>query len=191
MLRSCQDGGDPVGDFDPEVCRLKDPRAGASAVKDFAEEPFAGIRSAASGEIFGVKFFCQVGDFLSLGDGGVVFPEPGESGRVVLKFFREGEGTAVFIDRQRGRAGGVYADADDLIGAETFDFFAGLRESVFDAVFGAFEIVGGMLTSEVRVAREDDSILTMLIVLDRLGDFPAVLDVDDQGADRIGSVIQT
>ena len=190
MQRVRQRGGNEVGQFNPAMCGIENFRRGAKAFQDFAEEPFARIGAAALDEVLRAHLLRERGDLGGFGDAGVILPQPRHRSRVVGELLLEHERLASRVHRERRAAGGVHADADDLAGVETFDGFLRRGERLLDGCFRAFQIVGGMLPRKVWIAREDDASGAVRITPDSGGDFRAVGDVDNEGANGVRAVVQ-
>src|SRR6185436_10404298 len=83
------------------------------------------------------------------------------------------------------------ADANDAVPPEARVPVGGLQRAR-RRLLGAFEIVRGILSRQVRLARiEDDAVLAAAIVEDRRANGLAVGAVDDDGADRVRAVVQS
>ena len=189
-LGAGEHGGNPIGAFHPQVRGVEHLRAGAQAVQNLAEEPFAGIRAAALGQILRPHLARQRGDLAGLGDAGVVLPQPGHRGGILGEPAVERQRLAVAVHRQRRAAGGVHADADDLVRREAAHRFLRRRQRLLDGDLRARDVIGRMLPREVRVARQDDPLRAVRVVPDRGRHLAPVGDVDDQGADGVGAVIE-
>ena len=148
-------GGDPIGEFHPGMRGVENLGAGAQAMENFAEEPFAAVNAAAFGEILRADFARERGDFRGLGHAGVVLPQPGHARR---DFWRtcvlNASGLPLCIHGQRRAAGGVHAEADDLVRLEAAHGFFGGGERFLDGDLRAGDVIGRMLAGEVGVARK-------------------------------------
>ncbi len=77
-------GGNPVGDLDPAVRRGEDVGRHAAALEDLGPEPLRRIDATDRCEVLRCVLAGHGGDLGRLGGGGVVLPEPGVGGEVVL-----------------------------------------------------------------------------------------------------------
>ena len=191
MFRACERGGNVVGQFDPRMRGPENFRRGAQAMENLAEKPFAGIDAAAFGEILRTDFSGERGNFCGFGHAGVVFPQPRHRRRIFGEPLVKRQRLAFGVHRQRRAAGRVHADADNLIGAESFHGFLRRGKRLPDGDLRAFDIIGGMLAREIRIAAQNDTLRAVLVIPDRGADFTTMGGVHHQGADRIGSVIKT
>ena len=74
---------------------------------------------------------------------------------------------------------------------ETLHGFLRRGERLLDGDLRAVDVIRGMLPGEVRVARQDHALRAVRVSPDGGGDFRAVGDVDDEGANRVRAVVQT
>ena len=89
-----------------------------------------------------------------------------------------------------GRAAGrVHANADDLFRLNRAVFSP--RRVPVDGDFRALDVIRGMLPGEIGIAAQDDALGSVFVIPDRRAGFMAIGGVNDQGADGVGSVIQT
>ena len=170
--------------------RIKDFRRSPQAFQNLAPKPFARINAAALGEILRAHFFGERGDFAGFVDAGVVFPQPRHRGGIVRKSFLERERLTGRVNRKRRAAGRVHADADDLVGTETFHGFLRRGECLLDGDFRAIDVIRRVLPRQIRIARKDDTLRAVRVSPDGGGDLRAVGDVDNQGSNRVRAVIQ-
>jgi hypothetical protein len=87
-------------------------------------------------------------------------------------FFWNASGWPFGVHGQRRAAGRIHADADNLIGAESFHGFLRRGERLPDGDFRAFDVIGGMLAREIRVARQDHALRAVGVIPDRGAGFP-------------------
>ena len=191
MLRASERRGNKVGKFHPRMRGVENFRRSAEAMQQFAPEPFARIGAATLGKILRAHFFCERGDFRRFTDAGMVFPQPRQRGGMIRKFFLKHERLTVRIHRQWRAAGRIHADADDLVGAETFDIFPGGGKCLLDGDFRPGEIIRWMLPRQIGVARQNDALRAVRVSPHGGGHFRAVGDIDDERANRVCSVVQT
>jgi hypothetical protein len=109
---------------------------------------------------------------------------------VLVPLLEQRQRGALAVERHGRAARRVHADAHDLIRREALHRFACGSERPFDGDLRALEIVGGVLSGQVRVAPKNHPLGAVGIGPDRRGDFPAVGDMDEQGTNRVGAVIQ-
>ena len=109
---------------------------------------------------------------------------------MVRKFFVERQRLPVGLHRQGRAAGGVHTQANNLAGIEPAHILPGFGEDFFNGDFRAFDVVGGMLPRQVRVARQNHTRIAVGVSPDSGGDFRSVGDVDDEGANGTGAVIE-
>ncbi len=185
-----ENGGDKVGAFDPGIGGVEDFGVGAEAVEDFAEEPFGGVSSAAFGQVLGVVLLGEGCNFGGFGVAGVVFPEPSVGVWVVGEFGERAQGCAIFCDGQGGGTCGIDADADDFVGFEGIGGLGGFGHSLSDGDFYSFEVVGGVLPSEVVVGGvEDYTGIAGLVFIDGGGHLFAGLHVNDEASHGVCAVV--
>ena len=157
---------------------------------DLGPEPLGGVHSAAFCQVVGADRFGQGSDFGGLGVGGVVFPQPYLGIDVVFKFFRQRERCAVGVDWDRRAAGGVDADADDVLGIELLVPGFGLFDCPLDDGLEAVDVVLRVLARDVRVARVgEDPELARRVFEDGAAQLAAVGEIDQQRAAGVGSVV--
>ena len=95
------------------------------------------------------------------------------------------------VDGNRTGAGGVDADADDLVRSEA-TLFLRLSERALHASFQADEIVAGMLAGEIVVfGIEEDALLAARVIHNMAAHFLAVGTPDDEAAHRVGAVVNS
>jgi hypothetical protein len=103
-----------------------------------------------------------------------------------------GERDVAGIHRERAGAGGIDADADDIGGVEGGIAGGSLGEGGADGGFEAEEVIRRVLAGEVVVAGiEQDTVFAGGIVDDGGAEFAAVANIDYEGADGVGSVINS
>jgi hypothetical protein len=112
-------------------------------------------------------------------------------GQVVGELRVEGESHAVTIDRNGSRAGGVNANAHYIL-RDKPRHVAGGRDRLGDGGVESFDIVCRVLAGEIGIdGIQEHTSVTAPIVADVGGDFGAAIYVDDQGADTVGSVVDS
>lgn len=110
---AAEDGGEPIGEFNPGVSCVEDGGVCAEAMEDFAPEPFGGVGIAAACDPVGAGLAGFGGDFFGFCPGGVVFPKPALGVEVVAELGKESEGGIGLVNGDGAGAGGIDADADD------------------------------------------------------------------------------
>jgi hypothetical protein len=117
----------------------------------------------------------------------MILPEPALSGEPVVPLGIESEGDVGRVNWDGARSGGVNADSDDRFGGGT-----GLLECAANRPLEAGEIIGGGLAGQVMIARiKEHALMSVFIVVDGKTEFLAGGRIDGEGADRVGSVIDT
>jgi len=120
----------------------------------------------------------------------MILPQPDGGVGIVFEFGQHGQRGAIGIDRDGGRAGGIHADAHDLVGGEFLIRFFGLSQGLLDGNFQAFEIIGRVLAGDVVVGLiQNNSGLAGLVIPDGCTQFFSVGRIDNQAPHGIGAVI--
>ncbi len=180
----------PIRAFHPQPGGVEHLGAGPQAMQDLAEEPFAGIIASALGQVVGAKLARQRRDLRRFGDTRVVFPKPGHRrgipGEPAVK--RQRPSAAVHWDR--GAAGRVHPDSNDLVRRKTPHRPPGQRQRLLDRDFRPGHIVRRVLSRQVRIARQDDPLAAVLKGPNGRGHLAPVGDVDNQGAYGVGAVVE-
>jgi len=171
--------------------RVENIWTGTQAMENFAPEPFARINSATFGQKLRADFPGELGDFDSLGHAGMILPQPRHRRRIFCEPLVKRQRLAVGIHGQWRAAGRIHTDANDLIGAESFHGFFCRHQRLSNRDFRAANVIRRMLPREVRVARQNHALRAVRVSQDGRGDFRAVGDVDDEGANGIRAVVET
>ena len=103
----------------------------------------------------------------------------------------EGERMPVPIYRQRRAARGIHSYADNLLRREPAHRPLRQRERLLDGDLRPRDVVRGMLPGKVGVVRQNDPLCAVGVVPNRGRHLAPVGDVDDEGADGVGAVIET
>ena len=148
-FRSSQHRGHPIGAFDPHVGSVKNFRAAAQAMQNFAEKPFAGVSAAAFREVLGPELASQFGNLGCFGNAGMVFPQPGHRSRILGEPAVKRQRAPLAIDRQGSAPGGIDADPNDVIGPEAAHGALRSSQGFSDGEFSAGNVIGGMLAATV------------------------------------------
>ena len=173
------EGGDEVGQFHPGGGRGEHLGSGSLAVQDLRPVPLAAVGATALGQVTVRALAGLVGNLSRFGVAGVILPEPGVGGQVLLQGRLHRQRHAVAIDGQGCGTGGVDPDADHVLGLETANLL-GIGHRAADGGVKPFDIVGRILASEVRVFRiEQDPRLAARVVEDRGSNLASVGHVDN------------
>jgi len=185
-----QDGGDPVGQFDPGVGGAEDGGGGAAAVPDFAPEPFGGVGVAAFGDVVWAAGGGQPGDAGRFPPRGVVFPQPALCRGVAAPARLQAEGAVLRVDGDGAGSGGIDAEAPDVGGVEAGPP-RGLAQGAADRFLQGGKVIAGVLARHVVVARvENDAFASGGIARRGAPHFSAVAAADNQGAHRVGAEVE-
>ena len=145
-----------------------------------AEKPFRRIHPAALGQILRMFFASKFGNLRRLGIRRMVFPQPRHRVGILFKFLEHRQRRAIPIDRQRRRAGGIDADADNRFRLEFLIRLLCGGHRFFDGYFDALDIIGGILAGDIMITLiEDNTVIARLILIDRRADLFAVCHIDD------------
>ena len=167
VLGAGEHGGHPIRAFHPQVSGIEHLGAGAQTMEDLAEEPFAGIRAAALGQILRPQLARQRRDLACLGYPRVVLPKPGHRCGVLGELPVECERLAVAVHRQRRAACSVHPNADNLVRRKAAHRPLRLRERLLDRHLRPGDVVSRVLPGKIGIAREDDSLRAVFIIPDR------------------------
>ena len=120
---------------------IEDFGADAQAMENLAEEPFAGIRASALGEVLRSNAAGERCDFFCFSHPGMVFPKPGHGCGIFCEATVESQWAAVGVHGQGSAAGRVNADADDLVGLEPTDSALSEGDSFFESLLRALYVI--------------------------------------------------
>jgi hypothetical protein len=121
----------------------------------------------------------------------MILPEPALRREMLPPLRERCQRDVPLIDRQWTGPGGIHADTDDLPRRER-SIARRLRQRREDRLLQAGQVIIGMLPRQVGVARiEQDALLAGRIIDDRGAEFPSIAHIDDEGADGVGSIINT
>ena len=121
----------------------------------------------------------------------VILPQPGLRRELLLELRLQSERRAVLIDRQRGGAGGIDADADDVFRLEAALALRG-RNRTADRREKAVDVIGRTLSREIRVFLiEQHARIAAGIIVDVRCQLITVFQVDYQCPHAIGAVVDS
>src|SRR3990172_9980717 len=181
----------PICNLHPAECRVSHFRTCPAAMQHFAEEPFARIHPSAFGDEMRTDFPRKFRYFTRFLYTCMVLPKPRHCIGIAGKFLLKREWMSFFIDRKRSTSRRIHTNPKNIMRLESTNSPFGLSESLFDAEFRPFHIVGGMLAGKIGIMRKNHAAPASLIVPHRRPDLPAVCDVDHKSPDRIRSEIKS
>src|SRR6185295_18276062 len=104
-LSAGQHGGNPIRALDPNPGSVEHFRAGPQTVQNFAEEPFTRIYATALGDVLRAQLASEFADLGSLGNAGMVLPQPRHRRRIAREALVECQRIAIPIHWQWRAAG--------------------------------------------------------------------------------------
>ncbi len=103
----------------------------------------------------------------------------------------QGERNVMLINRNRTRPRRIDPDANDAIRGERGNFASLLKRAEYGS-FQPEDIIAGMLPGDVMIVRiEQNTILAAGVSKDAGSEFTAAGDIDDDGAHRVRTVINS
>ena len=103
----------------------------------------------------------------------------------------KGQRLAASIDWQRRAPRRIHANAGYLFRPKATRASARRGQGPADGNLRALEVVGRMLSGQVRIARQNHASLAMFIIPDRAGHFASVGRVNYKRSHGIGAVVET
>ena len=178
----------PVAVLDPGVGGGANSLVLTQNVQDLGPEPFGRVDASL---VFGVVLATPGSghgvDLVGLRHRRVVLPQHEHGVGVVGEFRLHSQGHAVAIHGDRRRAGGVHADADDVLGS----ICRGRGQGVCHHRLQAVEVVERMLTELVAPRVAVPALTPARISTHVHAHFFTGPGIDEHGAHRVGAIVET